>query len=89
MNSYVTFVAARVGGQVARVLVDDNNRVKRGDVLVEIDPEPYQVQVAAFPYIPPQLHGAAVGLLALLRNEGGSVGTSVAKTIHDRREIVC
>src|ERR1700733_14155008 len=46
VNSYVTFVAPRVSGQVARVLVEDNNRVKKGDVLVEIDPEPYQVQVA-------------------------------------------
>lgn len=27
-------------------MVDDNNRLKRGDVLVELDPEPYQVQVA-------------------------------------------
>src|SRR5690349_3206547 len=31
VNSHVTFVAARVRGQVARVLVDDNNRVRRGD----------------------------------------------------------
>ena len=46
VNSYVTFVAPRVAGQVARVLVDDNYRVKKGDVLVELDPEPYQVQVA-------------------------------------------
>ena len=46
VNGYVTFVAPRVSGQVARVLVDDNNRVKKGDVLVELDPEPYQVQVA-------------------------------------------
>ena len=46
VNSYVTFVAPRVTGQVARVLVDDNNRVKKGDVLVELDPEPYRVQVA-------------------------------------------
>ena len=46
VNSYVTFVAPRVSGQVARVLVDDNNRVKKGDVLVELDPEPYHVQVA-------------------------------------------
>src|SRR5882762_4553113 len=29
VNSYVTFVAPRVSGQVARVLVDDNNRVKK------------------------------------------------------------
>jgi len=46
VNSYVTFVAPRVAGQVSRVLVDDNNRVKKGDLLVQLDPEPYQVQVA-------------------------------------------
>ena len=46
VNGYVTFVAPRVSGQVAHVLVDDNNRVKIGDVLVDLDPEPYQVQVA-------------------------------------------
>jgi len=46
VNSYVTFVAPRVSGQVARVLIDDNNRVKKGDTLVELDPEPYRVQVA-------------------------------------------
>jgi membrane fusion protein, multidrug efflux system len=46
VNSYATFVAPRVTGQVARVLVEDNNRVKKGDVLVELDPEPYRVQVA-------------------------------------------
>lgn len=44
------------------------------------------LNVAAFLNMPPHLRGAAIGLLALLRNEGGSVGTSVAKTIHDRRE---
>jgi membrane fusion protein (multidrug efflux system) len=46
VNSYVTFVAPRVEGQVLRVLVDDNNRVKKGDLLVDLDPEPYQVAVA-------------------------------------------
>jgi membrane fusion protein (multidrug efflux system) len=45
VNSHVTAVAARVPGQVAKVLVDDNNRVRKGDVLVRIDSEPYQVQV--------------------------------------------
>jgi DHA2 family multidrug resistance protein len=44
------------------------------------------LNVAAFMYIPPQLRGAAVGLLALLRNEGGSVGTSVAQTVQQRRD---
>jgi DHA2 family multidrug resistance protein len=44
------------------------------------------LNVAAFLYLPKQLRGAAVGLLALLRNEGGSVGTSVAQIIQERRE---
>ena len=46
VNGHVTFVAPRVPGQVARVLVDDNYRVRKGDLLVELDKEPYQVQVA-------------------------------------------
>jgi len=45
VNGHVTFVPPRVPGQVIRVLVDDNARVKAGDLLVELDPEPYQVQV--------------------------------------------
>jgi membrane fusion protein (multidrug efflux system) len=45
VNGHVTFVAPRVQGQVARVLVDDNVRVAKGDLLVELDREPYQVQV--------------------------------------------
>src|SRR5438477_55489 len=46
VNSYVTFVAPRVSGQVARVLIDNNNRVKKGDVLVELDPEREELDVA-------------------------------------------
>jgi membrane fusion protein, multidrug efflux system len=45
VNGHVTFVAARVPGQVTKVLVDDNNRVRTGDLLVQLDKEPYQVQV--------------------------------------------
>jgi membrane fusion protein, multidrug efflux system len=46
VNDHVTFVAARVSGQVSRVLVDDNNRVRKGDLLVELDKEPFQDAVA-------------------------------------------
>jgi MFS transporter, DHA2 family, multidrug resistance protein len=41
--------------------------------------------VAAYLYTPVALRGAAVGLLSLLRNEGGSVGTSLAQTLQERR----
>ena len=44
------------------------------------------VNVAAFKYTPVYLRGAAVGLLSLLRTEGGSVGTSMANTIEARRD---
>jgi DHA2 family multidrug resistance protein len=42
--------------------------------------------VAAYLYTPMALRGAAVGLLSLLRNEGGSVGTSLARTFQERRD---
>jgi DHA2 family multidrug resistance protein len=44
------------------------------------------LNVAAYLYTPQHLRGAAVGLLALLRNEGGSFGTSMAQTLQERRE---
>lgn len=46
VNGHVTFVAPRVKGQVVRVLVDDNYHVKKGDLLVQLDKEPYRVEVA-------------------------------------------
>jgi membrane fusion protein (multidrug efflux system) len=46
VNGHVTYVAPRVSGQVAKVLVDDNMRVKKGDLLVQLDKEPFEVQVA-------------------------------------------
>jgi membrane fusion protein, multidrug efflux system len=46
VSGHVTFVAPRVAGQVSQVLVDDNYRVKTGALLVQLDKEPFQVQVA-------------------------------------------
>jgi membrane fusion protein, multidrug efflux system len=46
VNGHVTFVAPRIHGQVSRVLVDDNNRVHKGDLLVELDKEPLRDAVA-------------------------------------------
>ena len=45
------------------------------------------INVAAYLYTPQRWRGAAVGLVSLLRNEGGSVGTSLAQTIQERRAI--
>jgi membrane fusion protein, multidrug efflux system len=45
VNGHATFVAPRVSGQVTDVFTDDNHRVRRGDLLVKLDKEPYQIVV--------------------------------------------
>jgi membrane fusion protein (multidrug efflux system) len=45
VDARVTQIAARVGGPVTRVTVDDNRLVEKDAVLVEIDPRDYQVAV--------------------------------------------
>jgi membrane fusion protein (multidrug efflux system) len=46
IDGYVTLISPRVPGQVARLAVTDNQEVKAGDVLVEIDPRDYEASLA-------------------------------------------
>jgi len=46
VNGHVTFVAPRVSGQISRVLVDDNYRVRKGEPLAKLDKEPFQIAVS-------------------------------------------
>ncbi len=46
VDAHIYAVSARVSGHVLKVNVDDNQYVKAGDVLVEIDPTDYQVALA-------------------------------------------
>src|SRR5271155_5719574 len=46
VNGHVTFVAPRIGGQISRVLVDDNNHVHKGDLLAQIDKDPFEIAVS-------------------------------------------
>ena len=46
VNGHVTFVAPRVGGQISRILVDDNYRVQKGELLAALDKEPFQIAVS-------------------------------------------
>jgi membrane fusion protein, multidrug efflux system len=46
VNGHVTFVAPRVSGQISRVLVDDNYRVRKEELLAELDKEPYRIAVS-------------------------------------------
>jgi membrane fusion protein (multidrug efflux system) len=45
VDAHVTQIAARVGGTVLQVHVDDNRAIEAGAALVEIDPRDYQVAV--------------------------------------------
>jgi len=45
VDAHVSSVAARVAGQVKRVLVSDNQEVKPGDLLVELDDRDQQVKL--------------------------------------------
>ena len=45
VEGHITQIAARVGGTVASVAVNDNQGVEAGAVLVELDPRDYQVAV--------------------------------------------
>ena len=45
IEARVVPVSSRIAGTVQRVLVTDNQRVSKGDLLVEIDQRDYQVQV--------------------------------------------
>ena len=45
VDAHVTQVAARVGGVITKVNVEDNQLVEAGTALVELDPRDYQVSV--------------------------------------------
>ncbi|HUA68693.1 MAG TPA: HlyD family secretion protein [Candidatus Saccharimonadales bacterium] len=46
IDGYITIVSSRVPGQVTRLLVTDNQRVKEGEVLLELDPRDYETSLA-------------------------------------------
>lgn len=45
LEGHVSQIAPRVGGQVLKVLVEDNQTVKKGDLLFVIDPADYRLKV--------------------------------------------
>lgn len=46
IDAEVVHVSAAVGGRITRIAVEENDRVRRGAVLFEIDPIPYRAAVA-------------------------------------------
>ncbi len=46
IDGYVTLISPRVSGPVTQLLINDNEQVKAGDALVQIDPRDYETSVA-------------------------------------------
>ncbi|HEX4121146.1 MAG TPA: HlyD family secretion protein [Verrucomicrobiae bacterium] len=46
IDGHVTAVAPQISGRVTRVLVQDNQEVKQGDLLLEIDPKGYETKLS-------------------------------------------
>jgi membrane fusion protein (multidrug efflux system) len=69
VDGHITPVASKIYGRVARVLVDDNQAVKAGQTLVQIDPADYQAAV-----------DQAKAALALAEGEARSAGVDVPRT---------
>jgi membrane fusion protein (multidrug efflux system) len=69
VDGHITPVASKVYGRVAKVLVNDNQPVKAGQVLVQIDAADYQAAV-----------DQAKAALALAESEARSAGVDVPRT---------
>ncbi len=69
VDGHITPVASKIYGKVAQVLVDDNQPVKAGQVLVKIDPRDYQASL-----------DQAKGALALAESDAQSAGVDVPRT---------
>ncbi|HKD50334.1 MAG TPA: HlyD family secretion protein [Candidatus Acidoferrum sp.] len=69
VDGHITPVASKVYGRVAEVLIDDNQQVKAGQVMVKIDPRDYQAAV-----------DQAQAALLLAESEAKSAGVDVPRT---------
>jgi membrane fusion protein (multidrug efflux system) len=87
VNGHVTFVAPRVPGQVITVFVDDNNRVHKGDLLVQLDPEPYQVQVNIAQADVDAAQADAIAATATVRGEEALARSNRFKLDHVIEEV--
>jgi membrane fusion protein, multidrug efflux system len=69
VDGHITPIASKIYGRVAQVLVDDNQPVKAGQVLVKVDPRDYQASL-----------DQAKAQLALAESDAASAGVDVPRT---------
>jgi multidrug resistance efflux pump len=75
--NFVTEVVPRVQGTITKVAVEGNTMVKKGDILIEIDPKPYQLKVSQ---LEAQLADTVASAKSLKQNyDAATANTSAAK----------
>ena len=81
VDAHIAPIAAKISGNISEILVDDNQIVKAGQVLVQIDPRDYQAKVnqarAALSAAENQAAGARV--VVPMTNTTTASGTSAAE----------
>jgi membrane fusion protein, multidrug efflux system len=83
VDGHIIPVSPKIYGKVLEVLVDDNQQVKKGQVLVRIDPRDYQAKVdqaqAAVAVAESQSQGASAGVPLTRDTTGSSVTAAEAQ----------
>ncbi|MDB5396539.1 MAG: HlyD family secretion protein [Rhodospirillales bacterium] len=87
IKSRMLSVTATVPGQVVAVPVNDNQTVKRGDVLVQIDPAPYRLRLASAEADLAQSILNADRLRAQVRSRQQDLVQANADTAYNQREF--
>ncbi len=80
VDGHVVPINPQVPALVAAVHIDDNSQVKRGDLLVELDPTDYQVAVA-------QMQGAEAAAAGKLEQAKSGVPSAQSAVIEARAEV--
>jgi len=96
VDGHIIPISPKIYGKVLEVLVDDNQQVKQGQVLVRIDPQDYQAKVdqaqAAVAVAESQAQGANAGVPLIRDTTGSSVTAaeaqlSAAKADYDQAQV--
>jgi membrane fusion protein, multidrug efflux system len=96
VDGHIIPVSAKIYGKIGAVLIDDNQQVKQGQVLVRIDPADYQVKVdqerAALAVAQSQSQGANAGVPLTRETTTSDVSSadaqlSAAQADYDRARV--
>jgi membrane fusion protein (multidrug efflux system) len=83
VDGHIIPISPKIYGKVLEVMVDDNQQVKQGQVLVRIDPQDYQAKVdqaqAALAVAQSQAQGANAGVPLIRDTTGSSVTAAEAQ----------